>query len=127
MKSLPYNNTGYQVEYKNTRMSVPEKDILSDQPAHQEGEERHEEELGDKSNPWPDGLPKHLHNDGHVELSAHVDGVDEDHDDHDAGAEAVEEGVAHDDVEGLGVHVVLLYRQAQVVNTNHISLEDIMT
>ena len=43
----------------------PEKVIIGDDPAHEEGEEGHEEELGDKTNQGSDWLFEHLDNDLH--------------------------------------------------------------
>ena len=46
-------------------VNSPEKVIISDDPAHEEGEEGHEEELGDKANQGSDWLFEHLDNDLH--------------------------------------------------------------
>ena len=40
----------------------PEEVVVSDDPANEEGEERHEEELGDEANDGTDRLLEHLHN-----------------------------------------------------------------
>ena len=41
-------------------VNSPEKVIISDDPAHEEGEEGHEEELGDKANQGSHWLFEHL-------------------------------------------------------------------
>ena len=41
----------------------PEKVIIGDDPAHEEREERHEEELGDKTNQGSNRLLEHLDHD----------------------------------------------------------------
>lgn len=41
---------------------APEEVVVSDDPSDEEGEERHEEELGDKANDGTDGLLEHLGN-----------------------------------------------------------------
>ena len=101
-------------------VNSPEKVIIGDDPAHEEGEEGHEEELGDKTNQGSDWLLEHLDkalfdntkynnnnkhlehldNDADVQLGAHVDGVEQHHDHHDQGAELVPKWVVHDDVDG---------------------------
>ena len=44
-------------------VNSPEKVIISDDPAHEEGEEGHEEELGDKANQGSHWLFEHLDHD----------------------------------------------------------------
>ena len=44
-------------------VNSPEKEIIGDDPAHEEGEERHEEELGDKTNQGSHWLFEHLDHD----------------------------------------------------------------
>ena len=41
-------------------VNSPEKVIIGDDPAHEEGEERHEEELGDKANQGSNRLLEYL-------------------------------------------------------------------
>ena len=47
---------------------APEEVVVSDDPSDEEGEERHEEELGDKANDRTDGLLEHLGNNVFVVL-----------------------------------------------------------
>ena len=44
-------------------VNSPENVIICDDPAHEEGEERHEEELGDKTNQGSHWLFEHLDHD----------------------------------------------------------------
>ena len=69
---------------------APEKFIISDDPAYEEGEQRHKAELADEADKWSDGLLEDGLDDLDVELGAHVDSVDDDHEDHDVHEQLVE-------------------------------------
>ena len=69
---------------------APEKFIISDDPAYEEGEQRHEPELADEADKRSDGLLEDGLDDLDVELGAHVDSVHDDHEDHDVHEQLVE-------------------------------------
>ena len=69
---------------------APEKFIISDDPAYEEGEQRHEPELADEADKRSYGLLEDCLDDLNVELGAHVDGVHDDHEDHDVHEQLVE-------------------------------------
>ena len=72
---------------------APEKFIIRDDPSYEEGEQRHEPELADEAHKRADWLLEDGLDDLDVELGAHVDGVDDDHEDHDVHEELVERPV----------------------------------
>ena len=101
----------------------PEELIVEQQPADEEGEERHEEELGHEPDARPDRLPEHLPDDVQVELGPHVDGVDEDHEGQDEHEHVAERLVVNDDVHLAAGEQPAARPQGQVVVADDLAVQ----
>ena len=102
---------------------APEKFIIRDDPAYEEGEQRHEPELADEADKWSDGLLEDCLDYLDVELGAHVDGVDDDHEDHDVHEQLVKGPVRHHHRHRLVVETAALVTELQNLHTQNVASE----
>ena len=102
---------------------APEKFIISDDPAYEEGKQRHEPELADEADKWSNRLLEDGLDDLDVELGAHVDGVDDDHEDHNVHEQLVEGPVRHRHRHCLVVETAALVTELQNLHTQNVASE----
>ena len=102
---------------------APEKFIISDDPAYEEGEQRHEPELADEADKRSYGLLEDCLDDLNVELGAHVDGVHDDHEDHDVHEQLVERPVRHHHGHRLVVETAALVTELQNLHAQNVASE----